>query len=171
MSTSSVSTQTQQLTQSLSANTAERGDPKLEKKFLLTKPTYRPNPRSREGGIACQQPPPCPPPGSSPPPSSLTASGPDPPPPPVQNRNGATITLPAAPHRHKNGVITYFDCRYTIAHHQDHRHTTSRPAALLDAPPPSSLALAPSPRHHPTAPPPRRIFFSFFPPLQNPKSR
>ena len=66
---------TQHITQSLSANTAERGDPKLKKKFLLTKPTYRPNPQSREGGIACHQPPRVPPPGSMPPPSSVTVPG------------------------------------------------------------------------------------------------
>ena len=159
-----MSTQTQQLTQSLSANTAERGDPKLKKKFLLTKPTYRPCPRSREGGIAPPALPPASPPGSLPPPSSVTTSGHDPPPPPVQISNGAKIVHAAASHRHKSGVKIYFDCRYTTPahpHHQEH-------------PPPSSTLRRRHPHPaagHPAAPPPRRQLFSFFLPLQKPKSR
>ena len=151
-----MSTQTQQLTQSLSANTAERGDPKLKKKFLLTKPTYRPNHIGAKGGIACQQPlpalPPASPPGTMPPPSSVTTTGHDPPPPPVQCSNGAKIAIPTAAPRHKSGAITYFDCRCTTA-----------------APPPSSTPR----RRHPhrlnqlpaiTPPPhlPAASFFRFF---------
>ena len=164
MSTSSVSTQTQQLTQSLSANTAERGDPKLKKKFLLIKPTYRPNPRSREGGIACHQPPPASPPGTLPPPSILTASGPDPPPPPVQYRNGAKIARPAAAHRLKSGAKTYFDCRCTTHPHHYHH----QPPAALPRPgsssPPSSPAIIPLP-HLPAA-----TFFRFFSACKNEKA-
>ena len=159
-----MSTQTQQLTQSPSANTAERGDPKLKKKFLLTKPTYRPNHIGVKGGIACHQPPRVPPPSSMPPPSSLTTTGPDPPPPPVQCCIGAKIALPAASHRHESGAIIYFDCRCTTA-----------AACTASSIPPPSLALAPAPRQHPrpssrrpTSPP--QLFFVFLCPKRE-KSR
>ena len=158
-----MSTQTQQLTQSLLANTAERGDPKLKKKFLLTKPTYRPNPRSREGGIACQQPPPCPPPGSSTPPSSVTASGPDPPPPPVHSSNGAKIALPAAFHHLESGAFTYFDCRCTTAPPPASRHPHRLTASSIPAPSPPGQA-AP----HPPASP-LQLFFVFSLPAKTKK--
>ena len=159
MSTLSVSTQTQQVTQSLSANTAEQGDPKLKKKFLLTKPTYRPCPRSRDGGIACHQPPPRPPPGSMPLPSSLTASGLDPPLPSVQCRNGAKIAHTAATHRLESGAKIYFDCRCTTA------SPPGPPAHLQPCrrhPSPWLQLTAIIPDHHPAAMPPRSLFFRFF---------
>lgn len=138
------------------------GDPKLKKKFLLTKPTYRPNHIGAKRGIACQLPPPHPPPGSRRHPSSLTASGHDPPPPPVQCRNGAKIALLAAAHRHKSGAKIYFDCRCTTAHHQDRRHTSSHAAAIV--------ALAPAPRPSSRRPAPSLpLFFVFSPPVKRKK--
>jgi hypothetical protein len=107
---------------------------------------------------------------SLPPPSILTASGTDPPPPPVQCCIGAKIAHTAAPHRLKSGAITNFDCRYTITHHQDHRHTSSHAAAVIPTRPaaihrPGSNS-PPSPRRL-TSPP---QLFSFFSARKNEKA-
>ena len=100
-------------------------------------------------------------------PPASPSPAPDPPLPPVQCRNGAKIIHTAASHRLESGAKTYFDCRCTTAHHQDHRHTSSHAAAIPrpgSSSPPSSPAIIPLP-HLPAA-----TFFRFFSACKNEKA-
>ena len=133
-----------------------QADPKTEKKFLQTKPTYRPNHRSEEGGIALPGSPPGSPPASHRPAPWAPSA-------PVQTPHRCKISLNA----HKKVPIKAV---------QQKSLTYSAPNAP-PAPPPSLLrrsaailARYPSPLPRSRHQLPRsQLFFKFFPSPPLPK--
>ena len=119
--------------------------PKTEKKFLQTKPTYRPNHRSEEGGIAL----PAPPPGSPP---ASPRPAPWAPSPPVQNPKRCKITLSAYKKAPSKAVRNY-SLTYSAPNTPP---APPRPAAAV---PPPSLPVIP---HQLPAICPAVNFFRFF---------